>query len=578
LVSLGSLLGFALVGVPAAQALTPPEAPRAEVVYSNGGRILSIKADGSDRRVLASRFDKTGNTELGFVEPAVSPDGSKIAFVNRRFEQSPGYVSDIWVMDDQGGSRVKVLSGDEETWYSSPSWSPDGETLIASWYRSVGQRQVAGIVSIRPDGSGREIIFRLKAPVKKSWWPSAAVGNPVMSPDGTKVLFVRVEEPGFSGDGRLEVLDLQTGKRTVISNYSFGGSWSPDGTRVVHSVRNTGDDEVCGIFYCETAGKLRISKADGSGSRSLVAGGGHEMVPDWSADGSRIVFASNRNMPESSDAWEVYSVARDGSCLTWLTNGNPASTDPDWSGGAGDSTYPGGCGAQGRGLLNEVDPPTGTARLPVKLWLGRSFGGTLYTGNTGPFPDEPYRTLIYSDCAFYDPGNCGEQVQAVEFPVCLARDLGGLVGSGLRRFRGVPSFVSRGDGSTQVVVISGDRFLVVFRGGEAGSNRQIFRGIRPFGSGPNPWKLPPPLFPASGVQLMKKVERVHRRTGSVIRTAKVVGIGRESVRRNLRLRPVLRRFGPIRTVKCPPRRQSGVSPDGGASGSISSSLPALLPG
>jgi Tol biopolymer transport system component len=533
------------------------------VVYSNGGRILSIEADGSDRRVLASRFAKTENTELGFVEPAASPDGSKIAFVDRRSEQSPGYIADVWVMDDQGGSRVKVLSSDEQTLYSSPSWSPDGEKLIASWYRMVGNRQAAGIVSVRPDGSGREIIFRLKAPVKRSWWPSAAVGNPVISPDGTRLLFVRVEEPGFSGDGRLEVLDLQSGKRTVIANYSFGGAWSPDGSRVVHSVRNTGDDEVCGIHYCETAGKLRISKADGSGSRSLVKGGGHEMVPDWSADGSRIVFSSNRNMPDSSDAWEVYSIGREGGCLTWLTNGNPASTDPDWSGDVDGSTGPGGCGAQGRALLNEIAAPTGSKRLPIRLWMGRSFRGLLFTASAGPVPDEPYRLMTYSDCSRYEPASCGPAFEMLDFSMCSVRDLGDLVGPGLRRFRGVPSFVQDGDGTSQVGVISGDRLLGLLREDGPGWGRQVLRGLRPPDSDANPWKLPPPRYPATGIRLMKKVERVFRRTRSVLRTAEIVGIFEGSVLKNLRLRQFLLRYGPIRTAKCPPRNQAGASSSAG---------------
>jgi hypothetical protein len=62
---------------------------------------------------------------------------------------------------------------------------------------------------------------------------------------------------------------------------------------------------------------------------------------------------------------------------------------------------------------------------------------------------------------------------------------------------------------------------------------------------------------------MKKVERVFRRTRSVLRTAEIVGIFEGSVLKNLRLRQFLLRYGPIRTAKCPPRNQAGASSSAG---------------
>ena len=73
----------------------------------------------------------------------------------------------------------------------------------------------------------------------------------MISPDGTKLLFVRLGDFLYDETGRLEVLHLATSGRKLISRDSGGGSWSPDGMRIVHG--------------------LNISKADGSGSRRLVA-------------------------------------------------------------------------------------------------------------------------------------------------------------------------------------------------------------------------------------------------------------------------------------------------------------------
>jgi hypothetical protein len=95
-------------------------------------------------------------------------------------------------------------------------------------------------------------------------------------------------------------------------------------------------------------------------------------------------------------------------------------------------------------------------------------------------------------------------------------------------------------------------FYVFIGSRERLSNRQILGGIRPFGDGPFSQNLPPPRFAPEAVALMERVERIQRRTRSVARTAKVTGISKKSVRQNLRLRKVLRKFGPIRTTECGP--------------------------
>ena len=60
-------------------------------------------------------------------QPVYSPDGSKIAFVSDR-----GGKEDIWVIDvDDGSSRV-LSDTDGDALLASPSWSPNGDHVIAS--------------------------------------------------------------------------------------------------------------------------------------------------------------------------------------------------------------------------------------------------------------------------------------------------------------------------------------------------------------------------------------------------------------------------------------------------------------
>ncbi|MGB0121415.1 MAG: hypothetical protein WBP55_10740, partial [Solirubrobacterales bacterium] len=57
-------------GPGSASALTPPPFPeKASVVFSNAGRIVSMRADGSERQVLAARFAKVEATNRGYAEP-----------------------------------------------------------------------------------------------------------------------------------------------------------------------------------------------------------------------------------------------------------------------------------------------------------------------------------------------------------------------------------------------------------------------------------------------------------------------------------------------------------------------------
>lgn len=73
--------------------------------------------------------------------------------------------------------------------------------------------------------------------------------------------------------------------------------------------------------------EIYIVNADGSNPINLTQNSAHDQVPAWSADGSRIVFSSNRG----SAAYHIFSMLQDGTDVIQLTNTADNDYDPAWS-------------------------------------------------------------------------------------------------------------------------------------------------------------------------------------------------------------------------------------------------------
>jgi TolB protein len=129
----------------------------------------------------------TANPYPGYLdkEPDYSPDGRQIVFVRDRQLTEAGGSSDlsaIFVVNVDGSDLLRLTAWNNGL-TGTPSWSPDGKTIVFRGSSAYGASDApAQLFLIRPDGSHlRQLTFKTNA---NSFWPS-------WSPDGKRIVFTR---------------------------------------------------------------------------------------------------------------------------------------------------------------------------------------------------------------------------------------------------------------------------------------------------------------------------------------------------------------------------------------------------
>jgi Tol biopolymer transport system component/predicted Ser/Thr protein kinase len=265
-----------------------------------GGGVFVMGATGESVKRL---------TDFGF-NPAWSADGKEIACADESVVQPSGRSnpnSRIWAVNVATGERRLVTKEDSV----QPNWSPHGHR-IAYWGRPNGaQRDILTI----PAGGGEPL------PVTND---AATDWNAVWSPDG-KYLYFASDRGGSMNLWRVPI-EEQTGKVlgqpeavTTPSAYTGHLSFSHDGRRMA---------------YANVVSRANLQQVGFDPNKETVTGqpvwitqgSRRAMAPDLSPDGEWLAFDSQGGQQE-----DLFVIRQDGTGLRQLTDDIYKDRKPNWS-------------------------------------------------------------------------------------------------------------------------------------------------------------------------------------------------------------------------------------------------------
>jgi Tol biopolymer transport system component len=229
--------------------------------------------------ILIGERAEDGSLSIG---PAISPDGSRVAFLSSRDLLS----IDLYLADASTGEVVrKLISTAADPHFdslqflqSAGSWEPSGERLAVATIRA--GHPVLALIDASDGDIQQEIAFETLG----------EIFHPAWSPDGGSIAFAA--QTGGCTD--LYVHDLASGETSRLTNDAFADLqpvWSPDGREVLFVTDRFSADTDVLSFEGYRLGVLDL------GSQRIaeltVSVPGNLIDPQWSADGRTVYFISD---------------------------------------------------------------------------------------------------------------------------------------------------------------------------------------------------------------------------------------------------------------------------------------------
>ena len=173
----------------------------------------------------AERLTHTGAQQT---DPAVSPDGSRIAFTQADAVgmSCKGCPAGIWSMNADGTGAHELTGPQDSTWDTSPSWSPDGKQIVfsRSTISSFGRLYAVAAAGGEPRDLRAAGASPAWGPRLIAWIGDTAIGGShltlrTMRPDGShrrKLATGVLASPAWSNGGALAYLAGSRPQHAVV--------------------------------------------------------------------------------------------------------------------------------------------------------------------------------------------------------------------------------------------------------------------------------------------------------------------------------------------------------------------------
>lgn len=218
--------------------------------------------------------------------PAISPDGTKVAFASNRAGNWDIYIMPITGAGG-GGKAVQVTSDDADE--MQPSWSPDGKHLVYSRGNADGRWEMW--VSKAGNNAAAQFIGYGMSP---RWCPVAGTGEE----GADKILFQQARERGRRSFS-LWTLDYISGKTSNVTEVDGGSAlallnpaWSHDGRWITFAQADLSDPANSNVTKPGRTSIWMVS-VHGEGKVRLTSDRGLALSPVWAGDDT-LYYISDR--------------------------------------------------------------------------------------------------------------------------------------------------------------------------------------------------------------------------------------------------------------------------------------------